>query len=262
MDNQLLDFKMSYQTDSGQSVVVLQQKNFTRQQLIDYQVEMLAQNTLPGIIPLEVREHNSEVKLIYMLTGLVNLSEYLKSLKIERADLLALIERILAVVQEAKNYFLNENSLIIHEKYIFLNPKTMEVALLYLPIENKQDLVRNFKAFVINVITNTANIEAEGDLAQQVFQLIHAEAFSLAEFRRELKQLKAACSTPEADPGLELLQYLPLDPLSGQEYITIISPQKSNTKFFQQRAAISTGYWALGVIALVAIVVTIISKVY
>ncbi len=252
------DFKAHYEQTTEQQLLVLTKKNFNREDIIEYQVEMIAKNILPGIIGLEVRERDAEVKLAYQITGLVTLVEYLHNQTITATELLALMERVVVVLQECKNYFLSETAFCLNANYLYVNPESAEVALIYLPVELKQDLVSNLKVFFVNLVTNLANLEQAGDFVPQVLQLVKTEGFNLLEFRQQLKKLKIAyCNQAEGfDTELKLL---PTSSGPVQEYITVVPPQqKKPVTSYDRKPQVFNGFFTMLVISLVTVLFSVI----
>lgn len=104
----------------------------------DYQLEMLANNPHPGILALEKHTLDTKVILSYNITGKVPLSEYLRE-TVVTADLIAVLyNTVTAVLSASQNYLLDPAGFLLDENYLFIDPKTSEIALVYVPVFIKE----------------------------------------------------------------------------------------------------------------------------
>ncbi|GAB4263380.1 DUF6382 domain-containing protein [Thermincola ferriacetica] len=189
MENTLFDFKVEYVGDLRRSYLELDKENLKADQIIGFQAEMIANNQIPGVLNLEIREKNAHAKLYYNLTGLISLANYLKRQKIGKTEFTLILERILSPILESKKYFLNSNSFLLDDNLIYINPDSGEVFLAYLPLELEQDITRTFKTFVTDLLVGKANIDTGDNFVQRLLQLLKAEDLNLPEFRKQLMKL-------------------------------------------------------------------------
>ncbi len=196
MKKNLFGFTIDRETEGGNNYLVLTKEGLTRNQLIGFQVEMIAHQKIPGLIDLEVRERDAEVKLYYNLKGLVTLSDYLTRPAVNRLKFTAVLDCLLSIILEGGKYFLNDNSFLLEADLIYLDPRSRFVYLPYLPVEISQDLNRALKALVINLVVNTALIGTQDDPDRQILNLLKADDFNLADFRRQLKILRGERDRP------------------------------------------------------------------
>jgi hypothetical protein len=189
MVNSVLEFQSDLEADAGNISLVLTKTGLAVEQLLEFQIAMIAQNDIPGIAKLELKKLDSDVKLCYQLSGLISLTDYLKKQKISKYEFSEIVEAIISVLLKCKNYLLNDNSFILKEDYIYLNPRSKQVFLIYLPLETESAATQEFKSFLVNLLINTANIDTEDNYVQLLLNQIKADYFSLAEFREQLTQI-------------------------------------------------------------------------
>lgn len=185
----MFGFSNDYLSDGGKNYLVLDKEGLSKTKLVWFQVEMLTNNEIKGIVKLDVREKDSKVKLYYNLSGLVILSNFLKRNKISKSDFISILDMLISVILNNNNYFLNDQSLVLDEKMVFIDPKSREVYLIYIPVEIHQDIIQSLKAFIIKLIVS-ANIETRDDFIQQMLNLIKAEDFNLSDFRNQLRAVR------------------------------------------------------------------------
>ncbi|MFA5881153.1 MAG: DUF6382 domain-containing protein [Eubacteriales bacterium] len=194
MSASMFGFSNDYLSDGGKSYLVLDKEGLSKTKLVWFQVEMLTNNEIKGIVKLDVREKDSKVKLYYNLSGLVILSNFLKRNKISKSDFISILDMLISVILNNNNYFLNDQSLVLDEKMVFIDPKSREVYLIYIPVEIHQDIIQSLKAFIIKLIVS-ANIETRDDFIQQMLNLIKVEDFNLSDFRNQLKAVRDEVNT-------------------------------------------------------------------
>lgn len=186
MVNSFLEFQSDVEADAGRTFLVLTMEGLTVEQFLDFQIEMISQNEIAGIVKLEVKQLDSNVKLCYHLNGLISLTNYLKRQRISKFEFTEILDNILSVLLGCKIYLLNDNSFILEENFIYINPKSKQISLIYLPLEMECNVTQQFRLFLVNLLINTATIDTEDNYVQLLLNQIKADQCSLAEFREQL----------------------------------------------------------------------------
>ncbi|HEX3032799.1 MAG TPA: DUF6382 domain-containing protein [Bacillota bacterium] len=136
----ILGFDWKYVTSSGRRYLVLSQETTGPCPLIRYQVEMLTNNRIPGLARVEIRRKDLQLRLFYNVNGLVSLADYIAATQPEFKQLAELLLKVIQPLRGCKNYFLGEQNFVIDQHYIFIEPTTREIFLIYLPVAIKQDM--------------------------------------------------------------------------------------------------------------------------
>lgn len=182
-------FTFSYESEAAASYLVINPEG--EEQIIDYQVEMISNNPNPSILPVVVRRKDNTAKLYYNITSKQSLSNILKR-KLDRNEFINIMINISKIILESKNYFLSDNSFIIDDEFIFLNPQTNQVSLVYLPMQNNTDANENFKSFLIKLAVYWADVIYTNDnLIQRILSSTKNESFNISGFNKLLHGLKA-----------------------------------------------------------------------
>lgn len=133
-----------------------------QQAVLQYQLEMIRQNPHPHIIHIEKRHVDDRLELCYLVEGYISLESYLAT-GIKANNVLKILEIISRVINSSKNYFLYSHCFLLDTRYIFIDPETELIALIYLPIKLLQDiniyLKRFLKQFVrkISLVNNSSD---------------------------------------------------------------------------------------------------------
>ena len=145
MENIGLDFGYSYDNDAAGSYLVLKVNNDTK--LLNHQVEILCQNPNSSFVPFHVKRENENVFICYNITSKISLSQYIERKNLKKKELLDLLRNIVKNLMLHSNYLLDLSGFIIHSDFIFVNPATAEVLLLYVPVScsrNSKEILRSF----------------------------------------------------------------------------------------------------------------------
>jgi len=114
--------------------------------LIPYQEDMLYENHLPGYLGFYTKFDN-ETLVIYNITNCVSLSDFIGGRMLTRRQYLMIVDAVIGAMILRDQYFLSENSLLIHQDYIYIKDNS-EIVLVYLPSEVDIDSKLALKEFV------------------------------------------------------------------------------------------------------------------
>ena len=186
MVKSFLEFQSDVEADAGRTFLVLTKEGLTLEQLLEFQIEMISQNEIAGIVKLEVKQLDSNVKLCYHLNGLISLTNYLKRQRISKFEFTEILDNVISVLLGCKNYLLNDNSFILQEDFVYINPKSKQISIIYLPLEMECNVTQEFRSFLVNLLINTATIDTTDNYVQSLLNQIKADQCSLTEFREQL----------------------------------------------------------------------------
>lgn len=197
MVERILEFHSDIEADAGRTLLVLSKEDLTMDQILEFQIAMIMHNVIPGIVKVELKKIDADIKLGYHLDGLISLTNYLKRQKIGKTEFSQLLDNIISILLMSKNYLLHDNSFILKEDFIYINPRSKQISLIYLPVEMECSATQEFKTFLINLLINTATIDTNDNYVQLLLGQIKSEQFSLAEFRAQLAAAAGSDCKPE-----------------------------------------------------------------
>ncbi|HEX3032557.1 MAG TPA: DUF6382 domain-containing protein [Bacillota bacterium] len=134
MKGELLGFRTTRPGKGPQGALCLSGDEEHLSNLLQFQLGMLTNNRIPGLLPLRVKQRDLQVSLIYPVGGLTSLTDLLASTPLKAAELGELLENLLQPVVDCRNYFLNEAGFVMEPDYVFLNPVSLRTYLVYVPI--------------------------------------------------------------------------------------------------------------------------------
>ena len=85
----------------------------------DYQVAMLRENTVPGLLSMHVRYVDNRSNYYYDISGMQSLKTKFEKEKLKYADIQQLINALLTTMEESKKYMLDGEKILLDPNYIF-----------------------------------------------------------------------------------------------------------------------------------------------
>lgn len=85
----------------------------------DYQVAMLRENKISGLLPMHVRYVDNRSQYYYDISGMQSLKAKYEKEKLKYADIQKLIKELLAAMEEAKTYMLDGEKILLDPNYIY-----------------------------------------------------------------------------------------------------------------------------------------------
>ncbi|MCG8499713.1 MAG: FHA domain-containing protein [Firmicutes bacterium] len=184
------NFNITFENAASMSYMVVE--TVTDQPILNYQIEMIEENNLRNVLPVNIRQKNGINYLYYNITSKMTLTQFLKRKQLKKEELIDLLSSVCKTLLDCKNYFLSDNQFVIENDFIYINPANLEVFLAYLPVAFQGNADEEYKEFVIDLITRTADIEesVNDHYLQKLLISLKAETFHLAAFQSMLEQLK------------------------------------------------------------------------
>ncbi len=190
-------FRFEFESDATASYIVLE--GIGGKGLQELQIEMIEQNPNPSILPLSLRVRDNGNRIYYNITSKITLKQLLQKRSLKKREFLDIIFLISRVLIECKNYYAFDKNFALDEELIYINPATLEVSMLYLPVNFDIDLGTVLKNFIKKLLDDIVRIEEEDDLGfiQNIRLYLREEGFNLKDFQKLINQLKGGtCEQP------------------------------------------------------------------
>jgi len=178
-----------YESDDFGSYLIIKPEEDS---LIEYQVEMISNNNIPGLLAMDVRCKNNEIYLYYKITSLIPLSKFLSRKKIDKRQLLNLLNQITQTMLTGIDYLLYNKCYILEQDFIYMDPASFKLYMVYLPMALEEDVNQNLRKLIIDLIINATYIEEDeqGDgFIRKIINYIKGDTFNVIGFNKLLKQL-------------------------------------------------------------------------
>jgi hypothetical protein len=183
---------ISYRRDDFASYMIIKIED--EEAIINYQTEMITNNKIPRLLQVDIRRKDNKACFYYNITSKIPLSQFLNRRKITKEELMAILVQITETMLAGMNFLLYNKCFILQEKYIYINPATNEISLLYLPVSYDTGVKMSLRNFVINLIVYSADIDDENtsdNYIQKILNYAKCETFNIADFNKLLVRMCA-----------------------------------------------------------------------
>lgn len=208
--------KTRFENDGEKSRLVLEVDGDTT--LIDFQVDMIRNNQIPGVLSLELRRVDSNIQVQYDVTGKWRLKDLLDNKEFSGSEFVSLLEKFIQTIIGAEAYLLDITQFVLDEDHIFLDGN-MEPRLLYLPIKGTQNIHSRFKDLLLQLVVYRARLKDQdsGPVLSGILNYLKRDDFNIYEFQKALRNLnKCAIDGPlnERPPSMQISFTKPAGPVS------------------------------------------------
>ncbi len=224
-------FSLSYERGALASCLLVEVTS--PEKVLKYQVEMIKHNDIRHLLPLDMRVMNDDVRFYYDITSLMTLSQFLKRKRISWGACARMLSELASAILDGKNFLLSENSFLMDVDCIYINPLTLEVHMVYIPVMLEGNAGERFRNFAAELITHLADMDDEGTgiFLQKTLGFIKSETFNISGFRRLLLELQSGFpgegDDEEASSIENGMQYQ--TPVKADMKIENIKPEEENT---------------------------------
>lgn len=132
--NLLENEKISYQVSGTDSYLVIE----TQEKIRKYQLKMIENNTIEGLLPLHNQSINGIYLLNYNITGKSRLSDCFNRNMFAINDVKKILQRLIQNLLSLEEYFLLISQVVLNPDYIFVDGMA-KIYYLYLPFEEWED---------------------------------------------------------------------------------------------------------------------------
>lgn len=108
--------KTYYKNNLKQAYLILEEEGDIQE---DYQVCMLQENHIPGLLPFELRYVDNIRHYYYDISGKVSLKAMHERVKLSREEMEQLVQAFLATTKHLRRYMLDADGLLLDPAYIF-----------------------------------------------------------------------------------------------------------------------------------------------
>lgn len=225
--------EIEYKRDMYQNYLVIKEQN--PENVNSYVIPMLLNNCINGILPLEIRTVDHFRQYYYDITSRQPLSLIASKERLSRQKIQILIIKLIEIIEDAREYFLEEDDFIVDAEYIFVDMEEFKPILCYVSgyhVSIREQFIR-----FMEYLMNQADYQDEGAvlLVYGLYQLSREEdcTFEILNgyMREQLQKPEKRIQTPEKKPPefmpekveseKELLLYTPGIWISGALVVAV-----------------------------------------
>lgn len=194
--------------------------------VIDFQIAMIRNNAIPGVLPLEQRRVDSKLLLYYDVTGKWRLKDLLDNKEFSGQEFITLLERFIGVITGSDAYLLDASQYVLDEEHIFVD-SGMTPHLLYMPVKGQQDIHQRFKELLLQLIVYRARLSDQdsGPVLSGILNYLKREHFNIHAFQKALRDLNRSDS-----PCAPIPPVTPVTPKAVPQSLNDLIPQENKVK--------------------------------
>lgn len=180
------DFNILYENDSTSNYLVL--RTGIDKPIINYQAQMLLNNKINGLLSFNINYIGDDLNCFYNVTSKCTLHSFMSRKRYSRDEFLITILNIINNIYQLKNYLLYNDNILLDERFIYVEPESLDIYFVYLPfLECKNDI----KAFFLNVIVKLAKFrdEESDNYIQKLLEVIKDDLFNLSNLKTVIENL-------------------------------------------------------------------------
>ncbi len=192
MDKKNQSYGISYNNSAGKNLIVY--TFMDDDGLVNYQLEMLANNRIKGLLKSEIMRINGEIHLQYDITSLVPIKKLFERRKFSRKDFLYLIKQIIELMEIMERYLLDSGGIVFDSTYIFADPQNLELGYIYLPLKDRTQSLDVLKDFLLDAIIKDIRFidEPSDNFIQRLIEMLKDPEFEESSLKKYLKEIDRA----------------------------------------------------------------------
>lgn len=213
--------KKEYKKDLNKTYLIIEAPETYEE---DYQICMLEQNNIPGILRVSGRGYDDVSQYYYDISGKVSIKAMYEKAKIKCRDLVDLLEQLLRAIKNVQSYLLNTECLVLDPEYIFYAAK--EFCFCYYPLYQGDPKVEFHK--LTEYFVSQVDYEDQRGIyiAYQLHKLTMEENYSVEQVIEQLtKEMEEKEEPPEQEETY-------MDILEEDDWIT---PQEMGIRMVKEK---------------------------
>ena len=158
------------------------------------EMNMMINNQIEGVIPLEIRSLNGQEYLYYEINSKQSLQRLLQLVELKKEDLRKLFLDMIEILEEGRNYLLQLNHFYLSPETIFLDVSNRKLSLCFVPgyDNNVMKQIEGLIEYFMNHI-NHQNQEVVVFI-YGLYRLSKQDNFTLQDLKKNLGQQEEQCT--------------------------------------------------------------------
>lgn len=194
MNSELLQYHPTFKSLTGRNLM-----EFTFQdeeEVISYQLEMITNNHVPGLMKSEVIRVDGEIKLSFDITSLIPMKKFFERREIRRDDFLHILKQIIALLEVLEEYLLDSGGVVFDSQFIFLNPQDLHMEFAYYPIREIPQTLESLKILLLETIIHDIRFinEPSDNFVQKLIELLKTQEFKVSTLQSYVKDMEILVS--------------------------------------------------------------------
>lgn len=175
---------LSYKRDVSHNYMVPESEETLPEQ--DYQIHMLMENYVAGLLPCEVKRINGKSRYFYDITSRQSMQSIYEKEYLREKDLQGLLKGLHRALAEVNRFLLDADKVVLNPEVIYMDIETKEPLFMYLPSfeGNIQDSFQKFASGILQMLDQT---DSEAVLlGYEIYRKSMEENYSLENLLKEI----------------------------------------------------------------------------
>jgi hypothetical protein len=199
MVNKLPD--VSFERNMNHNYMILESRDFFGdivENNNDYRKKMLLENSIQGLLPVNHRLVNGQMRYYYKIDSLQSLESLYNKKEINYDELKHILSGCIKLCDSLEEYLLDGSQIILRPEYIYINPDTLELYFVCYP-EYEEDIRASFVEFIDLLLTKIDHTDNNAVLlGYKIYRYTKNTNFVIGEIARILDSHTQYI--PESDP--------------------------------------------------------------
>ncbi|WP_223192275.1 DUF6382 domain-containing protein [Paenibacillus sedimenti] len=139
MNQEIFGLRYDFVYRHGHYMELYKEEGISQDELSGLQLRMLEANPIPNLLPLEVKEVDFRISLLYNLSSKRMLAHVLKVESFSKHHFVKILYAIVCTLEESRNYMLHENGYVLKDNFIFIGTDWSDVYLTYVPLHHEYE---------------------------------------------------------------------------------------------------------------------------
>ena len=137
------------------------------------------ENDIPEIVNIIYEEDDDFDYLTYDISGRMTVENYIKGV-LDKEKVFMLLRNVATSMINIKEYALPMSYVILNKSFMYIDPDSLEIKFLYLPVESDASVSLEFKSFIRQLIANMKfNVDEDLAYVGQLLTYINSDNFNL-----------------------------------------------------------------------------------
>ena len=196
--------KTYYKNNLKQTQLILEGEE---QEAVEYEIFMLRDNEVPGLLKTEVRYLDNQNQYYYDISGKTSLKTCYEKATMSYQEMKGLVLCLLDTVQSVQNYMLDENSILLEPEFIF---KDKEIYYFCYYFSNSRDIKQAFHELTEFFVQQVDYKDEEGvRFAYTLHKATMDENYSIEQIMEEFMPEEEMLQLQETEvPEIEYCQHM------------------------------------------------------
>lgn len=182
------NYEFSYKNDKNVSFLTVNVSEADK--LVHYQLKMMENNKIPGLLPMSVSEHNGAYELFYDITSRLTLEQLLSRENLDEGRCIKLIEAFASAAEELPEYQLSVGGIIADLKYIYVRPSDFDIGFVFLPDGSDENDFEQIRNCLRDLVMKNKLTTKNGEFISSLLTMLNAEKLDAELMKKFCKKYK------------------------------------------------------------------------